>query len=124
MERDIQLSGDVLGLPTQRHEPQNQAPRPAISPIQRRSNTSCTGKTSQLPFLAPDCADVILTAGTKYWIVFAGTGYKPVVTDTNDQLTNRSGWFIANVAATKTASPWSDLAGGGTIAVQIWASRR
>ena len=77
-----------------------------------------------VPFLAPDCADVILTAGTKYWIVFAGTGYKPVVTDTNDQLTNRSGWFIANVAATKAASAWSDLAGGGTIAVQIWASRR
>ena len=77
-----------------------------------------------IPFLAPDCADVTLTANTKYWIVFAGTGYKPVVTDTDDQLTNRSGWFIGNVAATKTASPWSELAGGGTIAVQIWASRR
>ena len=76
-----------------------------------------------IPFLAPDCADVTITANTKYWIVFAGTGYKPVVTDTDDQLTNRSGWFIGNVAATKTASPWSELA-GGTIAVQIWASRR
>ena len=76
-----------------------------------------------IPFLAPDCADVTLTANTRYWIVFAGTGYKPVVTDTDDQLTNRSGWFIGNVAATKTASPWSELA-GGTIAVQIWASRR
>ena len=72
-----------------------------------------------IQFLAPDCADVTLTANTRYWIVFAGTGYKPVVTDTNDQLTNRSGWLIANVAATKTASAWSDLASGSTIAVQI-----
>ena len=76
-----------------------------------------------IPFLAPDCADVTLTANTKYWIVFAGTGYKPVVTDTDNQLTNRSGWFIGNTALTKTASPWSELT-GGTIAVQIWASRR
>ena len=33
-----------------------------------------------VPFLAPDCADVTFTANTKYWIVFAGTGYTPVVT--------------------------------------------
>ena len=77
-----------------------------------------------IPFLAPDCADVTLTANTRYWIVFAGTGYKPVLTDSDDQLTNRSGWFIGNVAATKTASPWSDLAGSSTIPVEIWASRR
>ena len=77
-----------------------------------------------IPFLAPDCADVILTANTRYWIVFAGRGYKPVLTDSDDQLTNRSGWSIGNVAATKTASPWSDLAGSSTIPVEIWASRR
>ena len=94
------------------------------NPTQVQHHLPPTDKPAPIPFLAPDCADVILTAGTKYWIVFAGTGYKPVVTDTDDQLTNRSGWFIGNVAATKTASPWSELAGGGTIAVQIWASRR
>ena len=77
-----------------------------------------------IPFLAPDCADVILTANTRYWIVFAGRGYQPVLTDSDDQLTNRSGWFIGNVAATKTASPWSDLADGSTIPVEIWASKR
>ena len=77
-----------------------------------------------VPFLAPDCADVILTANTRYWIVFAGRGYQPVLTDSDDQLTNRSSWFIGNVAATKTASPWSDLAGSSTIPVEIWASKR
>ena len=77
-----------------------------------------------IPFLAPDCADVILTANTRYWIVFAGRGYQPVLTDSDDQLTNRSGWSIGNVAATKTASPWSDLADGSTIPVEIWASKR
>ena len=77
-----------------------------------------------IPFLAPDCADVTLAANTRYWIVFAGRGYQPVLTDSDDQLTNRSGWFIGNVAATKTASPWSDLAGSSTIPVEIWASKR
>ena len=77
-----------------------------------------------IPFLAPDCADVTLAANTRYWIVFAGRGYQPVLTDSDDQLTNRSGWSIGNVAATKTASPWSDLAGSSTIPVEIWASKR
>ena len=77
-----------------------------------------------VPFLAPACADVTIPANSTYWIVFAGRSYKPVVTDTNDQLTNRSGWFIGNRAVTKTTGAWSNLTETKTIAVQIWASRR
>ena len=61
-----------------------------------------------------------LTADSTYWIVFGGIGYKPMVTDTDDQ----SGWTIGKVAV-KTSGAWSNsdtsnLA--GTIPVEIWAS--
>ena len=76
-----------------------------------------------VPFLAPDCADVTLAANGTYWIVFAGTGYKPVVTDFGGESTRESGWFIGNTALTKGTGAWGDLA-GGVIAAEIWASRR
>ena len=76
-----------------------------------------------IPFTAPDCADVTLAANGKYWIVFAGTGYKPVVTDSGGELTKEGGWSIGNTALTKTTSTWGDL-GGSIIAAEIWASRR
>ena len=76
-----------------------------------------------IPFTAPDCADVTLAANGKYWIVFAGTGYKPVVTDSGGELTREGGWSIGNTALTKTTGTWSDL-GSSIIAAEIWASRR
>ena len=76
-----------------------------------------------IPFTAPDCADVTLAANGKYWIVFAGTGYKPVVTDSGGELTKEGGWSIGNTALTKTTGTWGDL-GGSIIAAEIWASRR
>ena len=72
-------------------------------------------------FLAPACAEVTLAASTTYWIVFAGSGYKPVVTDTDNQLTDGSGWTIGDVATTKTTGDWTDISGGGTIPVEIWS---
>ena len=76
-----------------------------------------------IPFTAPDCTDVTLAANGKYWIVFAGTGYKPVVTDSGGELTKEGGWSIGNTALTKTTSTWGDLT-GSIIAAEIWASRR
>ena len=76
-----------------------------------------------IPFTAPDCADVTLAANGTYWIVFAGTGYKPVVTDSGGELTREGGWSIGNTALTKTTSTWGDLT-GSIIAAEIWASRR
>ena len=77
-----------------------------------------------VPFLAPDCADVILVASTRYWIVFAGTGYTPVVTDFDGELPNRSSWFMGNISVTKTTGSWSDISGNPAIAAEIWASPR
>ena len=76
-----------------------------------------------IPFTAPDCADVTLAANGTYWIVFAGTGYKPVVTDSGGELTKEGGWSIGNTALTKTTGTWGDLA-GSIIAAEIWASPR
>ena len=76
-----------------------------------------------IPFTAPDCADVTLAANGTYWIVFAGTGYKPVVTNSGGEFTKEGGWSIGNTALTKTTGTWSDL-GSSIIAAEIWASRR
>ena len=76
-----------------------------------------------IPFTAPDCTDVTLAANGKYWIVFAGTGYKPVVTDSGGELTKEGGWSIGNTALTKTTGTWGDLT-GSIIAAEIWASPR
>ena len=80
--------------------------------------------TRVVPFLAPDCAGQRLATSTTYWIVFAGTGYTPKSTDTNDQLTRRGGWSIGNVAATKTNGAWGNISDSDTIPVAIWAKKR
>ena len=77
--------------------------------------------TRVVPFLAPDCAGQRLAPSTTYWIVFAGTNYKPKSTDTDNQLTRRGGWSIGNTAVTKTTGAWSNLSSNGTIPVAIWA---
>ena len=77
-----------------------------------------------IPFLAIDCSDEILAADTTYWLVLGGSGYFPTLTDSDDQQTSRSGWTIGDVAAIQAAGSWSNLSNGGTIPVEIWASRR
>ena len=75
---------------------------------------------SPITFRAPDCYGARLTADSTYWIVFGGIGYKPMVTDTDDQ----SGWPIGKVAI-KTSGAWSNHDASslaGTIPVEIWAS--
>ena len=75
-------------------------------------------------FLGTHCDHVVLAAYTTYWLTLEGAGYQPTYTDSNDQQTSRSGWLIGNVAVNKTSGSWSNLSNGGTIPVEIWASRR
>ena len=75
-------------------------------------------------FLGTHCDQVVLAANTTYWLTLEGVGYQPTYTDSDDQQTNRSGWLIGNVAAISTAGSWSNLSNGGTIPVEIWASKR
>ena len=77
-----------------------------------------------IPFLAIDCSGKVLAANTTYWLVLGGSGYFPVLTDSDDQQTSRSGWTIGDVAAIDATSSWNNLSNGGTIPVEIWASRR
>ena len=73
-------------------------------------------------FLAIDCSDEVLADNTMYWIVLRGYEYVPVLTDSNDQQTSRSGWTIGDVAAIDATSSWNNLSNGGTIPVEIWAT--
>ena len=76
-----------------------------------------------IPFLAIDCSGEVLAANTTYWLVLGGSGYFPVLTDSDDQQTSRSGWSIGDVAAIDATSSWNNLSNGGTIPVEIWASK-
>ena len=74
-------------------------------------------------FRAEHCGrDATLAANTTYWMVLGGYDYFPVLTDSNDQKTSRSGWTIGDVAAIDDSGSWNNLSGGGTIPVEIWAS--
>ena len=94
------------------------------NPLQVQHHVTWSAGPPAVPFLAPDCAGTRLSPSTTYWIVFAGTGYRPVVTGSNDQLTNGSGWTIGDAADHKMgADPWADYS-TNTVPVGIWASKR
>ena len=97
------------------------------NPLQVKHHAPYDDEEDALPvtFLAGNCGrDTTLATSTTYWIVFAGTGYRPVVTDSNDQLTNGSGWTIGDAADHKMgADPWADYS-TNTVPVEIWASKR
>ena len=92
--------------------------------VQHHRPYAATVNPLPIPFLAIDCSGEVLAANTTYWLALAGSGYFPALTDSDDQQTNRSGWSIGNVAAISTAGSWSNLSNGGTIPVEIWASKR
>ena len=52
-------------------------------------------------YLAPNCADQTLAAGTTYWPVLAGNGYRPTSTTADEQGAGGSGWPICDVASTR-----------------------
>ena len=92
------------------------------NPSQVQHHITWSSGPPAVPFLAPDCAGQTLAASTTYWIVFRGTSYAPLATDADNEMTGGSGWTIGNVAAiTANGGPWSNLSGGGTIPVEIWA---
>ena len=95
-----------------------------LDPIEVQHHRPYAVKPLPIPFLDIDCSGEVLAANTTYWLALAGSGYFPALTDSDDQQTNRSGWSIGNVAAISTAGSWSNLSNGGTIPVEIWASRR
>ena len=95
-----------------------------LDPIEVQHHRPYAVKPLPIPFLDIDCGGEVLAANTTYWLALAGSGYFPALTDSDDQQTNRSGWSIGNVAAISTAGSWSNLSNGGTIPVEIWASKR
>ena len=60
-------------------------------------------------FRAEHCGrDATLAANTTYWMVLGGYDYFPVLTDSNDQKTSRSGWTIGDVAAIDDSGSWNN----------------
>ena len=95
------------------------------NPQQIQHHTPYTGtKVLPTPFLAPNCASQTLAAASTYWIVFEGTNYRPLQTDSDDEYADGSGWSIGNTGSIKTTGSWGAVSGGGTIPVEIWASKR
>ena len=75
-------------------------------------------------FLAPNCANQTLAAGTTYWPVLAANGYQPTFTTADEQGTGGSGWPIGDVASTRITGSWSNLFSGDTTVTWIWSSER
>ena len=92
-----------------------------LDPIEVQHHRPYAVKPLPVPFLATHCGDEVLAANTTYWLALEESLYFPVFTDSDDQQTSRSGWLIGNVAVNKTSGSWSN---GGTIPVEIWASKR
>ena len=65
-------------------------------------------------YLAPNCADQTLAAGTTYWPVLAANGYRPTSTTADEQGARGSGWPIGDVAFTRTSGSWSNPFSGDT----------
>ena len=75
-------------------------------------------------FIAPNCADQTLAAGSAYRIVLAANGYQPTSTTPDEQGTGGSGWPIGDVASTRITGLWSNLFSGDTTVTWIWSSER
>ena len=74
-------------------------------------------------FLAPNCANQTLAAGSAYRIVLAANGYQPTSTTPDEQGTGGSGWPIGDVASTRITGSWSNLFSGDTTVTWIWSIR-
>ena len=75
-------------------------------------------------FLAPDCADVTLTANTSYWIVFSDMNRVDYAIGVSDSAEARdydgSGWTIDRFAKRGTSNVWS-INPTDDIRIGLWA---
>ena len=76
-------------------------------------------------FLAPDCADVTLTANTPYWIVFSDMNrvdYTLRVSSDAEVRDYGSGWMIDGFAKRGTSNVWSDV--NWLTRIGLWAMEK
>ena len=94
------------------------------NPHQVQHHVTWSAGPPAITFLAPDCAEVILTPRVYYWIVMEGTNYKPVGIDSNTESTYESGWRIGDFAVAKTTASWTDDPNSKSIPIGVWLSER
>ena len=77
-------------------------------------------------FLAPDCADVTLTANTPYWIVFSDMDHidyaLQVSSDAEVRDYDGSGWTIDGFAKRGTSNAWSNVS--WLTRIGLWAMEK
>ena len=99
----------------------------AVPPEIVRSALSWGGNRPPHDFLAPDCADITLSASTSYHIVFLRAdiaNYTLKMTSSPDQDSRRSGWELADGIAFKSTSPGWDEITGTVIRIELWAKEK
>ena len=101
------------------------------NPLQVQHHVTWSAGPPALSFLAPDCAEVILTptdsAGilhTLYWIVMEGTNYRPSGMDSYAESAYGPGWRIGDIAVTKTTGSWVQDPTSKIIPISVWLSER
>ena len=95
----------------------------AVPPELRLSALSWGGNRPPHDFLAPDCADITLSASTSYHIVFLRAdiaNYTLKMTSSPDQ----AGWELADGIAFKSTSPGWDEITGTVIRIELWAKEK
>ena len=94
------------------------------NPLQVQHHVTWSAGPPAITFLAPNCAEVILTPRGYYWIVMEGTNYTPVGMDSNTESTYESGWRIGDFAVAKTTASWTADPNSKSIPIGVWLSER
>ena len=101
------------------------------NPLQVQHHVTWSAGPPAISFLAPDCAEVILTPTdstgilhTLYWIVMEGTNYRPSGMDSYAESAYGPGWRIGDIAVTKTTGSWVQDPTSKIIPISVWLSER
>ena len=101
------------------------------NPLQVQHHVTWSAGPPAITFLAPDCAEVILTPTgstgilhTLYWIVMEGTNYRPSGMDSYAESAYGPGWRIGDIAVTKTTGSWVQDPTSKIIPISVWLSER
>ena len=101
------------------------------NPLQVQHHVTWSAGPPAISFLAPDCAEVILTPTdstgilhTLYWIVMEGTNYGPSGMDSYAESAYGPGWRIGDIAVTKTTGSWVQDPTSKIIPISVWLSER
>ena len=89
-----------------------------------------SGRRRPVVMPAPACANVVLAASTKYWVVMGKSGETPASSFRTNKVTatgfdaNGSGWTVGDDTAVGNATSWQTPISDFRLPVEIWATSR